>query len=104
MRIRPELFCCSAAAARVAGDIPTREKHPDARETRDVPSSAVTIQALLDPYGGTGSFCVGAAACPRPAANRSVYKKRAANLYKATNLPHDPVLPPAGEDVSAADR
>ncbi len=26
---------------------PTREKHPDARETRDVPSSAVTFQALL---------------------------------------------------------
>ena len=34
-------------ASRRARNIPTREKHPDARETRDVPSSAVTFQALL---------------------------------------------------------
>ena len=56
------------------------------------------------PHEETGGFCVGAAACPRPAANRAVNENRAANSYNATNSPHDSVLPPAGEDVSAADR
>ena len=42
-------------ARRAAEGVPTREKHPDARETLDVPSSAATFQALLSPYGGTGA-------------------------------------------------
>ncbi len=32
---------------RAAEGVPTREKHPGARETLDVPSSAATFQALL---------------------------------------------------------
>ena len=40
----------------------------------------------------------------RPAAIKSVNKYRAADPYNATNSPPCFVLPPAGEDVSAADR
>ena len=39
-----------------------------------------------------------------PGGKRSGNENRAANSYKITNSPHDFVLPPAGEDVSAADR
>ena len=39
-----------------------------------------------------------------PGGNRSVNENRTANPYHVANSPHDPVLPPAGEDVSAADR
>ena len=52
---------CAGKALRAAEGNPTREKHPDARETRDVPSYAATFQAMLrrsklccDPYSGDG--------------------------------------------------
>ena len=103
-------------ASRRARNIPTREKHPDARETRDVPSSAVTFQALLrrsklcsTPTAETGEQALRHPAgvtrwMPPPLAQGRFSGCQRTPAPTAGGQTRRTVPPPAGEDVSAADR
>ena len=61
---------------------PVPRRDPSLREAMTA-LRAVRAAGGGGPYGGMGAFCVGAAACPRPAANRAVNENRAANSQNA---------------------
>ena len=112
------LIRCAETSSGASGPCPpcgeaktAAEKEPSRRQWRikrgllfPVRGESLGGHIVMRQYDGASGLCVGAAACPRPEVKGLETRIGTANSYKATNSPHRFVLPPAGEDVSEADR